>query len=359
MHILLIGFILLGGFVINNTVQSKAKEKILAIWTGTLLFIYAALRSVSVGTDIESYSLSYLQLKYISFEEIFMSNTIISRDPFFYFFLKLLTYINSDPQFMLVVISALITICITIFIYKNSVNIILSCTLFVGLRYYSFTLSGLRQALAWGIIMLSYNYIKEKKPVNFILLIILAALFHKSALIFLLAYPLASIKKLEIITISVPFVYLLNVLTNNGVMQLVLKIPFFKQYEDYGGYLLGNSNNSGSTLILIYVSIYVIAFIFRKQVISNNDNIYLMYNLTLLGITITMLSIDYENLFRIGYYFIFPIILLLPLTINSIGDKKMRNILNAFVILLVFGQYILIGPGAGTDNYHFFWEWNY
>ncbi|MGN7763271.1 EpsG family protein [Paenibacillus sp. 22594] len=352
MHILLIVLLLLGGFGVSNIRDKKFKLKLVVVWSGFVLFLYGALRSINVGTDVNGYSLSYLQLQNISFKEIFLSNTVISRDPFFYYLLKILTYINTDPQFMIVVTTAIVIICLSVFIYKNSVNPLLSFVLFVGLRFYSFTLSGLRQAVAWSIIMLSYNFIKEKKPIKFLILVLIASLFHKSALIFLIAYPFAKIKRIGSISFAVPFIFIFNYVTNNSLVEIALKLSFFQQYD---GQLSNGNNNSGSTLLLIYIGIYIFSLILRKKTNDESQENYQMYNLTLLGIIITMLSLDYDNFFRIGYYFIFSIVLLLPHTINRIGDEKTRNLVSAIVIILIIAQFIIIGPGAGTENYSFFW----
>ena len=64
----------------------------------------------------------------------------------------------------------------------------------MGLPVFLLNFSGLRQAIAMGITALSFNFIKEKKPVQFILLVILASLFHKSAIVFLAMYPIYNIK---------------------------------------------------------------------------------------------------------------------------------------------------------------------
>jgi len=344
---------LLGGCMIYITSQKTNIHKIISIWGGIVLFFYGALRSSSVGVDVFRYINSYLVVQDVSFREIFTSATMISRDPCFYYFLKLLTYINKNPQFMLIVISAIVAVCISIFIYNNSVNAIVSFTMFIGLRYYSFTLTGLRQAIAWGIVMLFYDYLKKKKLLKFVLIICVASLFHRTALLFILAYPLAKIKRIDIISFFALFMLLLNYITNSAIIKLIFKIPIFEQYSSYAA---GESTTSGSTMLSIYICILVLVFLMRKQLITKYYNFHLMYNLTLVGFVITTLTFNYANIFRIGYYFILPIIILLPLAVKNVADKKMQFILNYVVVILLVTQFIIIGPGAGTGNYQFFWQ---
>ena len=354
MHIILMVTYLMVSLLIYSLPKRKRQKK-LSIWGGLVLFTYGSLRSTFNGTDVIGYANSYLLLPYMSFKEIYNSITTVSRDPFFYSFLKVLSYINKNPQFMLMIISAIVAISISVFIYKNSVNPILSFVMFIGLRYYSFTLSGLRQAIAWSIVMVSYEFLSRKKIKHFVLIVCFASLFHRSALLFLLSYPLSMIRKIDKMTFMVIFLLLFNFTTSDVIVKLIVKIPFLQQYESY--IFNGETTNSGSTILFIYFCIVALSFIAKKKIIKKNEDMYLIYNSSLVGVAITSLAFNYANIFRIGYYFILPIILLLPYTIKSLKvDKRTKNLINVLVVTMLAVQFILIGPGAGMDNYIFFWQ---
>ena len=143
MHNILILSITIGGLAIHLLLDEQFQSKLIAMWGGLNLFLYGALRSVYVGTDVLAYANAYLLLPNMRFRDIFVSTTMVSRDPFFYVLLKLMTLINEQPQFMLIVVSAIFAVCFSVFIHKNSVNPTFSFVMFVALRYYSFTLSAL------------------------------------------------------------------------------------------------------------------------------------------------------------------------------------------------------------------------
>ncbi|WP_026672877.1 EpsG family protein [Alkalihalobacterium bogoriense] len=355
MYIILIISFLLGGLIFYFFSRKEKVKKKICIWGFLHLFFYGALRSTSIGVDVPSYAMAYMSLPGLSFKEIFTStHLLVSRDPVFYTFLKFLTFLNEDPQFMLVTISLIVALCVSIFIYRYSVSPILSFTMFITLRYFSFTLSGLRQGVALGLVLLSIKYIKEEKLLKFILLVCFASLFHLSALVFLIAYPLSKIKRINWLSILIFSTMVLNLLTGNGVVKLIVKLPVFNQYE---GYVFSNeSTSSGTTMLLIYLCIIAFAFIVREQFVKNYDDAYLMYNLSIVGIAITSLTFDFPNIFRMGYYFVVPIIVLLPAIIRSSLDRRFQHIVVYIVIILLAGQFILIGPGAGTENYQFFWK---
>src|SRR5699024_9401100 len=64
-------------------------------------------------------------------------------------------------------------------------------TVFISLGYLYFSFTGLRQTLALSIILLSYNYIRERNLLLFIMFVFIASLFHSTALVFLLIYPIS------------------------------------------------------------------------------------------------------------------------------------------------------------------------
>lgn len=355
MHSLLILLILIVGLIIQFLSPTSKVNKRISIWAGINLLIYAGFRATSVGTDLSSYTSSYLMLPNMSFSSLFTSTwLVVSRDPIFYSFLKILTYISEEPQFMIFITSAIVVLSFSIFIYKNSLNPLMSFIMFIGLRYYAFTLTGIRQALAWSIILLSYQFIKERKFIKFTLTVIFASLFHSSAILFVLAYPLAKIKKIERMSLIISLGFLFNFMSNNLILKLLLRLPGLQQYESY--IYRGEQGTTGTTMLLIYMSILLFFFILRNKILNKDKHMYLAYNLSILGVAITALSFSYANAFRIGYYFVLPIIILLPSSIINSFDKKSQLLINIIIITFLVAQFVIIGPGAGTENYQFFWN---
>lgn len=349
--ILVLSFIV---YIFNIKHAPHLINKKTSIWCGIALFVHGALRHPSVGIDVYGYVNSYKLVQRLSFEQIFTSTKYtVSRDPYFYAFLKLLTFINEDPQFMLVVISAITAICFSVFIYKNSKSVLLSFVMFVGLRFYSFTLTGLRQAIALGITMLSYEYIKNNKFFKFFICVWVASLFHSSAWIFLLAYPISKIKNIRTVVFTLLLLMAANLLTGNGIIGLLLKTPMMGQYQTYAS---GETTESGFTILLIYYAIIFMAYIYKKLNADEKDYNTVIYNFSIIGTVITSMTFNFATIFRMGYYYVLSIILLLPLAISYESNKYIKYAITTVTIVLLVAQYIIIGSGAGTGNYKFFWE---
>ena len=122
----------------------------------------------------------------------------------------------------------------------------------MGLPVFLLNFSGLRQAIAIGITALSFNFIKEKKPVQFILLVILASLFHKSAIVFLAMYPIYNIKLdkfgkvMSIVVLGI--VYFARVKIFNIAMSIL-------------GYTIAPDMNGSILLFIFYTMIYILAML--------------------------------------------------------------------------------------------------
>ena len=129
----------------------------------------------------------------------------------------------------------------------------------MGLPVFLLNFSGLRQAIAMGITALSFNFIKEKKPVQFILLVILASLFHKSAIVFLAMYPIYNIKLdkfgkvMSIVVLGI--VYFARVNIFNLAMSIL-------------GYAIVPDMNGSIMLFIFYTMIYILAMLWKHLVIK-------------------------------------------------------------------------------------------
>ena len=109
----------------------------------------------------------------------------------FVLFCKFIGTICSNRQIMLFA-SALISIVpVGYFIYKNSKNVWLSMVLFMAMPFFGPAYySAIRRGIAIGFVILSFELIKKRKLIWFIIIIILACTFHSSAIVALAAYPM-------------------------------------------------------------------------------------------------------------------------------------------------------------------------
>ena len=189
MHVVLIvllfaTYYLTGGSKSDSNMAIRKRQVVLM---GFCLFLFGALRSFDVGQDLPMYYEHYLNDSDLSINDILL--VLVNRDPGFHIFLHFLSYISSDPQLMLVVVSLFVSFGFSFFVYHEKGSVLLFFMMFIGFRLFSFTLSGLRQAIALGLVFIAFVDLQRSKYISYIILTIIATLFHASAILFLLAFP--------------------------------------------------------------------------------------------------------------------------------------------------------------------------
>jgi len=235
-------------------------------------------------------------------------------------------------------------------------------------------LTGLRQAVAISVLFFAYKYLKTKKFFPFIVVVIIASAFHKSAFVFVLAYPIMLIEKTKYIFIFSSLFLILSFAFKGFVLLIISFIPFFE--NRFNHYLEMSNGGSGSVIFAIYFVIvffllinhnkirnYIlkitigISQIKQKDLKEANSTISMYYNFLIVGTTLSYVGIFLPNIFRIAYFFIIPsLFFLLPKIISYSQNVLQLKPLKFIVIFLLLFQYFVIGPGAGTGEYVFFWE---
>lgn len=339
----------------DSSIYNNDKRKTQVLLMGLVMFLFAALRSYTVGQDVQAYFSAYSTCASLtSLNEVFAM--YLGRDPVFHGLLYFMSKISPDPQLILVVVGAVVALGFSYFTYHEKGNVLLFFMLFISLRIYSFTLSGLRQSVAIGLILIAYILLKEKRIVLYLILTFVASLFHISAIIFLIALPIVKLKKTGILIVSVLVLTGLNIFTDGAITSFAAK--FFFQ-DRFSGYLARSDEKEFEVSItfFVYLFVYVLALFGIKSINKDNQTFYQDFNVLTIGIFLSLLSQSMDNLFRIAYYFIFALLPIFSKLIMSIfKNRNTSGMVHFIVSLLLAFQYIILGTSAGTQDYHFFWE---
>lgn len=375
MSTVLIVVLVAGIFLIRSAYPNNVNRKTEIIFSGITIFLYAALRDQTVGVDLPTYYNNYIQISSFSVGDILFhsSSYTWSRDPFFWIFIKSLTYFSASPQLMIITISAIIAFSISQLIYRSGSDVLMCFLIFICLRYFSFTLTGLRQAMAMAMLFFTFKYLESKKPIPFIMYVFLASAFHASALIFLVAYPLALFKRINVIVFISITLAIVSFFFQGLIGYLLPLLPFLG--ERFSGYAASGETLNGFVVFSIYFLIFIMIISQYKNIniyilnLSTKYNMYtnskrtmnppsVMYtNFFIVGTALASLGLFVPNLFRIAYFFILPSLLyLFPKVIGYYNSNFRPLPIRALVIILLISQFLIIGPGAGTANYHFFWQ---
>ena len=163
----------------HRPTQAK-KIAYLAVIFAYLWFI-ATVR-VNIGNDYHDYIRIFEEIRGFSgFTAIFQYEYEIG----FTLLSKLMTFFVSDSVVMYGVYSLLILAPMGWFIYKYSPNPMLSVWLYLTLTFFLNVLNFVRQSLAVSVLVLGFHFLRQKKIPHFLVLVLVAATFHKTALVML------------------------------------------------------------------------------------------------------------------------------------------------------------------------------
>lgn len=338
----------------DKSLSSQSARRVQVIWMGMALLIFAALRSYTVGTDVWGYFQDYYKdASYNSFSELWDDRQ--GRDPFFHCLLRVLSFISSNPQFMLLIIGGIVAFGFSYFSYYQKGNVLLFYVLFIGFRMYSFTLSGLRQACAMSLIYIAYTQLKKEKPMLFFVLVALAALFHQSALVALLIFIVFKIKNDRIVEYAAIIVAVSNIVSGGALAAIMENYVFQDRFSGYIERSVGYSD--WGLTIIIYLVVYLLIILKTNRLSNNSVWFHEDFRLLTVAIMFAIIGMHTDAVGRMNYYFIFIIIPLFSQVLQAIGGKDVQTtrMLTWIVILLMSAQYLILGA-SGIQEYEFFWE---
>lgn len=148
-----------------------------------LLMVIAGLRNINTGFDTYNYYCDYNNIA-AGF------SPISSKEQGFVLLEKIFSVLNLPFQYFLIFIAGLTMFCI-IYGYSKLTPYPGFALLYYYSRFYiNRDLNQIRASLAAAILLFSIQYVFKKKPLKFLIIILLATFIHTGAVIALLIYPL-------------------------------------------------------------------------------------------------------------------------------------------------------------------------
>lgn len=285
-------------FVMLANISKNKVNKILFTIIGLGLPIIMFSLRYRVGTDYDSYILLYNKyndetLNYL----IFSRNFEIG----FSIILKIAKLFN-DPQ----VIFAIFALATIIIVYRNILNNKEKCS--VSLAFFLFlflysanTLNIIRQMLAVVIVMSSYKYIWNRNFKKFVISILIASMFHTTALLFFPCYLINyknNTKKQKALRKILIVVILLVVLLFNQFLNILGNVEIFDKYVSYS-----QGKMTNNYMFWIKLIILIVLFTFKKELCIYNDKNKLYYFFLIIDILLYFTGFISPFIKRIALYF--------------------------------------------------------
>lgn len=318
-----------------------------------LLMLMLALRHQSMGVDLGyggvyyGYLGSFSKISSYSWNEVIDLPSFLNYEKGYVLFNKAISVISKDPQWLLICCSLVSLAPICLLIYKYSVNCRFSIFVFMALPCFQVFYSALRQGIAIGICCYAMYCLQERKKWRFILSVIVASLFHASAIIFLVAYPLYYLRVekknryYSILLLPVLFLF-----------RKPLFVVFSRLFKDQATI----TSTGAGTLFLIFTIVYCFCTVFIDETDEKSAG---FLNLFYFACVCQSFSGLYQLAIRIGYYFMIGLVVALPNIVSNIKNKRTKTIsyIGIQSAFIVYGLYAIFNSTwSCAYPYHFFWE---
>lgn len=296
-YLILVFIVVISYYIMKRNFKNYKKKY--CIFMGIILFLMLAFRDTSMGVDLQGLYIPYFNIiKNLSFAETIQFTQNQQTEVLFYLLNKVISLFSKNIHFYLAIMSIPYVLVVSRFIYKYSKNPLLGYLIFLSLNYYCFSFSALRHTLAASALVFSYDYLKQKRAMPFILCVLLATLFHRTALVFLIAYPVIHFK----ISWKQTFIMLLILLCSTLLREFLFTFIF--SVFDSGHF--SNYVSIGKSMSLVFFVINFLLYIFMLYVFrekKNEPENRILLNIQFLCICFAALTPVLGEMIRISFYF--------------------------------------------------------
>lgn len=304
-----------------------------------ILFALSACR-LNVGNDYA---------KYVEFMHLVNCNAYVPTEIGFNLLVKLVYGLSGFENFLLVfaVYSFVIAFFFLLAMYEQSDEFGLSFFLFMTLGYYFQTFSTVRYYLALAIALYSMKFVLRRQWGRFLAIILLGATFHKSLLVVIPLYFLASLrwKKWQLALaalFSTTFLFLQD-------FYLKVVVFLYPTYEDTE-YLEGGTSYINILRCVAVLAFAGIVYFMDGRDLKDDARFWFYLYLNLGALMLYALCSFLPIISRIGYYLTVSQILFLPMLLARVKDEKWRRLFRAGILLAAMFYFAMYLSRAANDG---------
>lgn len=326
------------------------------VFAGVCFILLIGMRAETVGSDTIAYAERYANTDIrvsMGFE-----NPELGFDILQYICLH---FFKLNFQLFLFVIATICIVSLFYFIYRYSVDELISVFVFI-IFLLAMYMSGIRQSTAISFALVSLIMSDKRKPLLFILFLLLAYTIHNSAIIIA---PFYFIWNINITRVQALFIFLIVVgaFFYGPYLSSIISHLAPARYEEIS---LDSKYSISGIVLIVSILIIVLSIIFLpvknngagKYVLIGKSSVFFIMACAYLFFQI--ISSLNAQLWRLGFYFIPALIILIPYAVmsNDFFDQRSKMVIKIVVCVLCILYFFISIPGdvLQIDNFHFFWE---
>ena len=237
--------------------------------------------------------------------------------------------------------------------YNYSIDYFMSSYLFIASSSFVWMMGGTRQFLAVSIVLYGIDFLVERKMTKFLILVLIASLFHISAIVWIPIYFVCTSKPWSwkmIAFIASMVIILFSLDTFTDVLDEMLEET---DYSDITS-TFDASNGVNALRVLVTCVPWALALICRKQINKeNNDFLNICVNLSVVSTSVYILGMFTSGIIvgRIPMYFMLTNYILIPWVINKYFSPSLRLLMKSACVVMYFLYFYYDMVIKGTGHY--------
>lgn len=219
----------------------------------------------------------------------------------------------------------------------------------IVIEYFFLQWDWIRQSGAFAFVLLAMLSAKDKNFRQFLVFVLIASLFHKSAIFMLVAYPLTYVKmnnKLIFSMIIVGLAIYWSGSLDSFVNQVDMLFSYIDGYDKYDSANVALSFTHTTIFSRIRVSLVVLIGAFVALTLDADNAFY--RNLLTIGLFIYMLSGSTLLLIRIAWYFLIVLFPCFGICLQSICSKQ--HVKRYLLVGLLLAQVVVFSYDVATGT---------
>ena len=338
---------------IRDEVYERRVNLFMALMTFSVIIFFAGLRSGV--TDTYVYIDMFKEYPLWSDAKEFITDPSAREPGFRVFSILIKTYISQDYQVWLFIIASISGICIMYPLYKYSCNYGLSVLLFMISCQFTWLLNGIRQFLVAAILFACTPLILKKKPIPYIIIVLLLSSIHTSALIMIPAYFIVDSEPWSKRTMIFVGGIILAMLFTSQFTSILDKVVENSDYASSMEEFKDTDDGTNPIRILVESVPVIIAFFYRDKIKDRlTPIIKISINMSLIASGLYIISKIARSgimLGRLPIYFSVYNLILLPWLIKFIFEKNERRLMcfTMVVCYLAFFYYQMEVAWGGME----------
>jgi|GEM_PF-3518715 len=342
--------------VISRRYFGTVNRPVFLVLLTVVLLLFSGLRHKTVGVDTANYYGRFYDFVYSDHAQALRLSSAL-KDSGYYMLNWYFSRVIPDGQIWIAFVSFVYILGVSLVCYWESPDYGFSMLYVYCMGLFFFSMTGLRQTLASGLVMMSYIFLVKRKLIPFVILVYLASRMHESAWIFLIIYPVANLRTgwLRLLAVLIFFILVLAFRDSIGSWMIGL-FPGDVLDERFVGYMNSTTQYTASGFI-IQLAIFIFCMRYHSAVVADLPHREVLYNMAFFALIFQAAAMSIAEFFRISMFFSWCYVPLLPICMQYERDQRNYEFVRIGLIV-AFIAYFMYSTldSCGIVPYHFFWE---